>query len=139
MRRLLTSASTTLRIDPATSAVIVAIFVASSGLISLGAYAWSEGELKRTYSADYDTAWTAAADALQSMKINVLEQERDEMKGAILGRMADETDVQVRITPINAGTTRIGVRVGLLVTDGRVMPSDREAALRIHEAIQKGL
>jgi hypothetical protein len=68
-----------------------------------------------------------------------LDEERDEMKGAILGRMADETDVQVRITFIETGTTRIGVRVGLLVTDGRAMPSDREAALRIHEAIQKGL
>lgn len=107
-----------------------AVLATGAGL-GVGTYAWIQGELKRTYPSTFDSVWTASNDALQSLEMPVVSQQRDALKGTIMAKRADGSDVRVDIKYLTEKTTEVGVRVGLL--------GDRAASTRIHETIQTRL
>lgn len=108
----------------------VALLATGAG-VGAGTYAWIRGELKRTYPTTYDTVWNAARDALQSLEMPVVSQQRDALKGTIMAKRADGSDVIVGVKSLGDKTTEVGIRVGLL--------GDRDASTRIHEAIRTRL
>jgi hypothetical protein len=61
----------------------------------------------------------------------VVSQQRDALKGTIMAKRADGSDVRVQVKYLTDRTTEVSVRVGLL--------GDRDASTRIHEAIQARL
>ncbi|MFQ6672934.1 MAG: DUF3568 domain-containing protein [Candidatus Tectimicrobiota bacterium] len=108
----------------------VALLATGAG-VGVGTYAWIQGELKRSYPATYDTVWNAARDALQSLEMPVLSEQRDALKGTIMAKRADGNDVRVNVKYLTDRTTEVAVRVGLF--------GDRAASTMIHESIQTRL
>jgi hypothetical protein len=107
-----------------------AVLATGAGL-GVGTYAWIQGELKRTYPSNFDAVWIAANDALQALEMPAVSQQRDALKGTVMGKRADGSDVRVEIKYLTDKTTEVGVRVGLI--------GDRAASTRVHEAIQTRL
>jgi hypothetical protein len=107
-----------------------AVLATGAGL-GVGTYAWIKGELKRTYPANFDAVWKASGDALQALEMPAVSQQRDALKGTVLAKRADGSDVRVEIKYLTDKTTEVGIRVGLL--------GDRSASTRIHESIQSRL
>lgn len=107
-----------------------AILVTGAGL-GAGAYAWVKGELKRTYPATYDAVWNASSDALQSLEMPVVSQQRDALKGTIMAKRADGSDVRVDVKYLTENTTQVSIRIGLF--------GDRPDSARVHETIQARL
>lgn len=99
--------------------------------LGAGTYAWIKGELKHTYPDTFDNVWNASLDALQAMEMPVVSQNRDQLKGTIMAKRADGSDVIVGIKSKSEKTTEVGVRVGPL--------GNRDASTRIHDIIQTRL
>lgn len=112
------------------SGCAVAVLATGAGL-GAGTYAWIKGELKRTYPATYDAVWNASSDALQSLEMPVLSQQRDALKGTIMAKRADGSDVRVDVKYLTENTTQVSVRIGLF--------GDRPDSARVHETIQARL
>lgn len=112
------------------SGCAVAVLATGAGL-GAGTYAWLKGELQRTYPATYDTVWNASSDALQSLEMPVVSQQRDALKGTIMAKRADGSDVRVDVKYLTDKTTQVGIRIGLF--------GDRADSARIHETIQARL
>jgi hypothetical protein len=112
------------------SGCAAAVLATGAGL-GAGTYAWIKGELRRTYPATYDSVWNAATDALQSLEMPLASQQRDALKGTIMAKRADGSDVRVDIKYLTEKTTQVGVRIGLF--------GDRADSARVHETIQARL
>ncbi len=112
------------------SGCAVAVLATGAGL-GAGTYAWIKGELKRTYPVTYDAAWNASSDALQSLEMPVVSQQRDALKGTIMAKRADGSDVRVDVKYLTDKTTQVSIRIGLF--------GDRADSARVHETIQARL
>jgi hypothetical protein len=112
------------------SGCAVAVLATGAGL-GAGTYAWLKGELKRTYPATYDAVWNASSDALQSLEMPVVSQQRDALKGTIMAKRADGSDVRVDVKYLTENTTQVSIRIGLF--------GDRPDSARVHETIQARL
>lgn len=112
------------------SGCAVAVLATGAGL-GAGTYAWIKGELKRTYPATYDAVWNASSDALQSLEMPVVSQQRDALKGTIMAKRADGSDVRVDVKYLTENTTQVSIRIGLF--------GDRPDSARVHETIQARL
>lgn len=108
-----------------------ASFLATGAGLGAGTYAWIQGELKRTYPATYDAVWNASSDALQSLEMPVVSQQRDALKGTIMAKRVDGSDVRVNVKYLTDKTTQVSVRIGLF--------GDRADSSRVHETIQARL
>lgn len=105
--------------------------LATGGALTTGTYAWIKGELRQTYPATYDAVWIAASDALQSLEMPVVSQQRDALKGTIMAKRADGSDVRIDVKYLTDKTTQVGVRIGLF--------GDQADSARVHETIQARL
>lgn len=112
------------------SGCAVAVLATGAGL-GAGTYAWIKGELKRTYPVTYDAAWNASSDALQSLEMPVVSQQRDALKGTIMAKRADGSDVRIDVKYLTENTTQVSIRIGLF--------GDRADSARVHETIQARL
>ena len=112
------------------SGCAVAVLATCAGL-GAGTYAWLKGELRRTYPATYDAVWNASSDALQSLEMPVVSQQRDALKGTIMAKRADGSDVRVDVKYLTENTTQVSIRIGLF--------GDRADSARVHETIQARL
>ncbi|MDA2917237.1 DUF3568 domain-containing protein, partial [Nitrospinae bacterium AH_259_B05_G02_I21] len=112
------------------SGCAVAVLATGAGL-GAGTYAWLKGELQRTYPATYDAVWNASSDALQSLEMPVVSQQRDALKGTIMAKRADGSDVRVDVKYLTDKTTQVSIRIGLF--------GDRADSARVHETIQARL
>lgn len=112
------------------SGCAVAVLATGAGL-GAGTYAWLKGELRRTYPATYDAVWNASSDALQSLEMPVVSQQRDALKGTIMAKRADGSDVRVDVKYLTDKTTQVSIRIGLF--------GDRADSARVHETIQARL
>lgn len=126
MRRLIIG----LAMGMVVSGCAVAVLATGAGL-GAGTYAWLKGELQRTYPATYDAVWNASSDALQSLEMPVVSEQRDALKGTIMAKRADGSDVRVDVKYLTDKTTQVGIRIGLF--------GDRADSARIHETIQARL
>jgi outer membrane protein OmpA-like peptidoglycan-associated protein len=78
----------------------------------IGALSYVNGELVKTYAAEYDEAVRASVGTLKSLKIPVKAKAADELATAIRAERADGTPVTVEVVRVERHLTEIGVRTG---------------------------
>jgi outer membrane protein OmpA-like peptidoglycan-associated protein len=98
-----------------------------------GAIAYTQGRVVRVYGAEEPRSAQACIAALESLKIEIVEQSGGPSGTRIAGRRADGTVVNIDLAPRGPRRTEVGVRTGA------VGLTDREASERIHAAISARL
>lgn len=96
-----------------------------------GVYTYGAGDLRRTYSVDFDTAIRVASQAMADLKISVTERSSTGIEATLSGIRTDETPVTVTVLMIRPEVTEISVRTGL------VGYWDKPGSELIHAAISK--
>jgi protein-L-isoaspartate O-methyltransferase len=79
-----------------------------------GVYSYYEGELRRTYPADFTSALEATRQALDHLKIRVESTTADGMTTLLKAKRSDGSPVTVKVTQLSAQVTEIGVRSGFV-------------------------
>ncbi|MEE4607743.1 MAG: DUF3568 family protein [Desulfobacteraceae bacterium] len=79
-----------------------------------GVYSYVEGELRRTYPADFTPALDATQQALDHLKIRVESTTADAMTTLLTAKRSDGSPVTVKVTQLSPGVTEIGVRSGFV-------------------------
>ena len=77
-----------------------------------GTFAYVNGELSRTYQANYETAYAACRGILEDMKQPILEETTDGTRTTIKSQRADETPMTITVRIIDPEWTEISVRTG---------------------------
>jgi len=102
--------------------MVIAHLWFSSGCIALvvgagagaGTYAYVDGELSRTYRADYQTTYKVCKGILEDMKQPILEENTDGTQTTIKSQRADETPMVVKVRIIDPEWTEVSVRTGYI-------------------------
>ena len=79
-----------------------------------GVYTYTTGELKRTYNAPFEKAVSDSLDALQSLKITVINKKSGGITTTINAEQSDKTPVTVNITMLGPNITEVSVRTGVV-------------------------
>ena len=77
-----------------------------------GTFAYVDGQLSRTYRADYRTTYEVCKSILADMKMPVLEEESDGLQTTIKSQRVDETPMTIKIRIIDPKWTEVSVRTG---------------------------
>ena len=77
-----------------------------------GAFAYFDGQLSRTYEANYETTYRVCKSILRDLKQPILEEKTDGIQTTIKSERADETPMRIRITIIDPDWTEVSVRTG---------------------------
>jgi protein-L-isoaspartate O-methyltransferase len=80
----------------------------------VGVYSYIEGELRRTYPADFSPALEATEQALESLKIRVESKTSDGITTLFKTKRTDGTPVTVKVSRVSPRITEIGVRSGVV-------------------------
>ena len=96
--------------------------VISTGCIALvvgagagaGTFAYVDGQLSRTYQADYQTTYKACKSILADLKQPVLEEKTDGIQTTIRSQRFDETPMTITIRIIDPEWTEVTVRTGYI-------------------------
>ena len=75
-------------------------------------FAYVDGQLSRTYQADYRTTYEVCKSILADMKMPVLEEESDGLQTTIKSQRVDETPMTIKIRIIDPEWTEVSVRTG---------------------------
>ena len=98
-----------------------------------GAFSYVQGNVIKTYKAEYYQAVGASSRVLEELKIPVTDKTSDALKTIMDGRRADGTPVTIQIERDRPQFTRIAVRTGV------VGLTDRKASEQIHNYIGRRL
>ena len=116
---------------------LVSLAAAGCAAVVVGAgasaYTYIQGELKRSYTVDYDRAVTAAGQALEQLKISVTKRDQGATETQFTGVRTDENPVTVVVSFVGPELTDIGVRSGI------VGYWDKSGSELIHATIAKRL
>ena len=77
-----------------------------------GTFAYVNGNLSRTYQANYETAYKVCKGILEDMKQPILEEKTDGTQTTIRSQRADETPMAITVRIIDPQWTEISVRTG---------------------------
>jgi hypothetical protein len=99
--------------------VLVYLWV-STGCIALvvgagagaGTFAYVDGQLSRTYQANYQTTYQVCKGILADMKQPVLEEKTDGIQTTIKSQRFDETPMTITVRIIDPEWTEVAVRTG---------------------------
>jgi hypothetical protein len=100
--------------------IILAYLWVSTGCIALvvgagagaGTYAYVNGQLSRTYQANYMTTYEVCKGILEDMKQPVLEEKTDGTQTTIKSQRSDETPMVITVRIIDPDWTEVTVRTG---------------------------
>lgn len=79
-----------------------------------GAFAYVDGQLSRTYNANYKETYQICKNILADMKQPVLEEKTDGIQTTIESRRTDETPMTIKVRIIDPDWTEVSVRTGYL-------------------------
>ncbi len=79
-----------------------------------GTYAYVDGQLSRTYRANYQTTYEVCKGILADMKFPILEEETDGIQTTIKSQRVDETPMMVKVRIIDPEWTEVSVRTGYI-------------------------
>ena len=99
----------------------------------VGTYAYVEGELKRTYSAEYDKTLKACTGILADLNMPILEKTTDGLETTIETKRSDGTPMNIKVGIIDLRTTEVSVRTGA------VGFWKRDISKQFHEFIEERL
>ena len=102
--------------------IALTYLVISTGCIALvvgagagaGTFAYVDGQLSRTYQADYQTTYRACKGILADLKQPVLEEKTDGIQTTIRSQRFDETPMTITIRIIDPEWTEVTVRTGYI-------------------------
>ncbi|MGD9079942.1 MAG: DUF3568 family protein [Desulfobacterales bacterium] len=103
------------------SLIIVLLYLwVSTGCIALvvgagagaGTFAYVNGQLSRTYQADYQTTYDVCKGILADMKQPVLEEKTDDTQTTIRSERSDKTPMTITVRIIDPEWTEVTVRTG---------------------------
>jgi hypothetical protein len=77
-----------------------------------GTFAYVNGELSRTYQANYQTTYETCKGILEDMKQPVLEEKTDGTQTKIRSERLDKTPMTVTVRIIDPEWTQVSVRTG---------------------------
>jgi len=91
-----------------------AVAVIGIGAAGVGAAAYFNGKLTKTYESEYHETIQAGSATLENLKIPITETIKDELKTEINARRPDGTPIAIEIIRIEQGLTQVSVRTGSL-------------------------
>ena len=122
--------------------IILGIFlIGASGCIALlvggaaggaGTAMWLSGKLSQDVNAPYERVITASKSALNSLKLAIARETREENVTQIRSDYYDTKEIWIDIKKLTEQSTRIEVRVGTVTPD-------KEAATKIMDKIKRYL
>lgn len=77
-----------------------------------GTFAYVNGNLSRTYQANYETTYAVCKGILEDMKQPILEEKTDGSQTTIRSQRADETLMTISVRIIDPEWTEVSVRTG---------------------------
>jgi len=77
-----------------------------------GTFAYVNGNLSRTYQANYETTYAVCKGILEDMKQTILEEKTDGTQTTIRSHRADETLMTISVRIIDPEWTEVSVRTG---------------------------
>ena len=77
-----------------------------------GTFAYVNGNLSRTYQANYETTYAVCKGILEDMKQTILEEKTDGTQTTIRSQRADETLMTISVRIIDPEWTEVSVRTG---------------------------
>jgi outer membrane protein OmpA-like peptidoglycan-associated protein len=101
--------------------------------IGLGAFAYVNGKLIKTYESDYSESIQASKDTLIDLSIPITEEISDELKHTINAQRTDETPIKIEIVELDRNRTEISVRTGSIGL------WDKRVSEQIHNSINERL
>ncbi len=102
--------------------IVIMHLLLSTGCIALvvgagagaGTFAYIDGQLSRTYQANYETTYKVCKGILQDMKQPILEEKTDGTQTMIKSQRVDETPMTVKVRIIDPDWTEVSVRTGYI-------------------------
>ena len=102
--------------------IVIMHLLLSTGCIALvvgagagaGTFAYVDGQLNRTYQANYQTTYEVCKGILQDMKQPILEEKTDGTQTTIKSKRVDETPMTVKVRIIDPDWTEVSVRTGYI-------------------------
>jgi hypothetical protein len=85
------------------------IFGAGAGA---GTYAYIDGELKRTYNAEYEKTYRVCVGILNDLSQPITEEKTDGVTTTIQTKRSDGTPMTIKVTILKRDSTEVGVRTG---------------------------
>lgn len=95
-----------------------------------GTAAWLSGKLSQKFDAPYEKAIEAAKSALESLKLRIVKETKEERITQLRSKYYDGENIWIDIRKVTEKSSKIEVRVGLIT-------SDKEAADKILKEINK--
>jgi hypothetical protein len=95
------------------------------------AVGYYRGWLVDQVSADVPTTFEAARAGLKELKLPIVSERYDQIRGKLNSELADGKKVYIKLKATEGGTTEIKVRVGTL--------GDKDASHRILRAIRRNI
>ena len=114
----------------ATTGCAVALIGIGAGI---GAFAYINGKLIKTYESEYHTTITASRETLEELKIPITEELGDELNTIIRAERPNGTPISIEVERIEQNLTEVAVR------SGAVGVWDKEVSMEIHELINAKL
>ena len=100
---------------------------------SAGTYAYLNGELKRSYQANYDNTYKACTGILRDLKFPIKKETTDGVKTTIETERSDGTPMLLRISILSSDWTEVSVRTGF------VGLWKKDISMQFHEFIEERL
>ncbi len=91
-----------------------AVAVIGIGAAGVGAVAYFNGKLTKTYESEYHDTVRASSATLERLKIPITETIADELKTEIKAKRPDDTPVAIEVVRIDRDHTQVSVRTGSL-------------------------
>ena len=99
----------------------------------IGAFAYINGKLIKTYESEYHTTIMASRKTLEELKIPITEEIGDELNTIIRAKRPNGMPIAIEVERIEQNLTEVSVR------SGAVGVWDREVSMEIHELINAKL
>ncbi len=70
---------------------------ATAAAVGVGTYVYIQGNLKRSYDAPVGRVWEATLASVEELKLKTESKQHDSFGGVIEGKMADGTDLKIKL------------------------------------------
>jgi hypothetical protein len=101
------------------------------GAAGAGAVMYSKGELKSTEKAELDEVYDAAIDALKSLDLEVISQDKDGLTAKLVAKEENGDNIDIKLEKVPNDLTEMKIRVGAFGNEDRARLIQQEIRERI--------